>query len=325
MQLTELKSEHKHCIRTKKVFDWVNRIVHIKEKEVISFPHKKEQFKDCICCDFKIKCNSSSKTLLWQGYGIDHVTASVRIKLNTSCGCELDIFVNGEKINTICEGQSFCGTIGKVKHIEIQCNGKEKHSNSCCCGDFELDIHYSHVEEPCNVDIKDAICFLSDEKGNPLDPYEHESIKCEEQIDEYPRENVEITLQNGKKVTLQKITVLKSGFITVKFLNSKNKICMVCTFPFLEYETFHLCAPEGTTLKCEITDFECKVKILPHTKKDTNCIKVQIFIQICQSIQVIGEVKVEVSGVLCNPREEIKDTINCPPPAVPEVCPMVPS
>nr|WP_304212958.1 S-Ena type endospore appendage [Fredinandcohnia onubensis] len=323
MQLTELTSEHKHCIRTKKIFDWVNRIVHIKEKEVISFPSKKDKFKDCICCDFKIKCNSNSRTLLWKGYGIDHVTATVKIKLTSSCGCKLDIFVNGEKINSICEGQSFCGTIGQVKHIEIQCNGK--HSGSCCCGEFELNIHYSFEEEPCNVEIKDAICFLSDENGNPLDQYDPNSINCEEQTEEYPRENVKVTLQNGKKVTLQKVTVLKSGFITVKFLNSKNKVCMVCTFPFLEYETFHLCAPEGTTLKCKITDFECKVKILPQFNKHSNCVKIQIFIQICQSIQVIGEVKVEVFAALCNPREEIKDTTICPPPEIPGDCPLVPT
>ncbi|MDR4886975.1 DUF3992 domain-containing protein [Fredinandcohnia sp. QZ13] len=323
MQLIELQNDKKHCIRTKKVFDWVNRVVHIKEKEVISFPNQKDHFKDCICCDFKIKCNSSSKTLLWQGYGIDHVTATVKIKLTSSCGCKLDIFVNGEKINSICQSESFCGTIGNVKRIEVQCDGK--HSDSCCCGEFELNIHYTHEDEPCEVDIRNAICFLSDEHGNPLDPYNPESIKCEEQTDEFPRENVDITLHNGKTVTLQKITVLKSGFVTVKFLNSKNKVCMVCTFPFLEYESFHLCAPEGTTLKCEITDFECKVKILPHPKKDANCLRIQIFIQICQSIQVIGVVKLEVIGVECNPREEIKETTTCPPLEVPRDCPMVPS
>ncbi|MFS0824118.1 S-Ena type endospore appendage [Bacillus sp. 1P02SD] len=322
MQLVELQNDKKHCIRTKKVFDWVNRIVQIKEKEVISFPHKKDHFKDCICCDFKIKCNSSSKTLLWQGYGIDHVTATVKIKLTSSCGCKLDIFINGEKINSICEGQSFCGTIGKVKRIEVHCNGK--HSDSCCCGVFELNIHYTHEEEPCEVDIMNAICFLSDEKGNPLNPFDPNSITCEEQTEDYPRENVEITLPNGKKVTLQKITVLKSGFITVKFLDSQNKVCMVCTFPFLEFETLHLCAPEGTMLKCEITDFDCKVKILPHPKKYTNCLKIQILIQICQSIQVIGEVKVELFGALCNPREEITEKTICPPPEVPGDCPLVP-
>ncbi|WP_449539519.1 BMQ_0737 family morphogenetic spore coat protein [Ferdinandcohnia sp. Marseille-Q9671] len=322
MQLLELQNNKKHCIRTKKVFDWVNRIVHIKEKEVISFPHKRDHFKDCICCDFKVKCGSSSKTLLWQGYGIDYVTATVKIKLTSSCGCKLDIFVNGERINSICQGQSFCGTIGKVKSIEVQCYGK--HSDSCCCGEFELKIHYTHEEEQCEVDLKNAICFLSDENGNPLDPYNPESITCEEQTEEYPRQNVEITLQNGKKVTLQKITVLKSGYVTVKLLNSKNKVCMVCTFPFLEYETFHLCAPDGTKLECKVTDFECKVKILPQPKKVANCVKIQIFIQICQSIQVIGEVKVEVIGDVCNPREEIKDTTTCPPQELLGDCPLVP-
>lgn len=323
MKLTDFKNDTKHCIRTKKVFDWVNRIVQIKEKEVISFPSKMDKFKDCICCDFKIKCNSNTRTLLWKGYGIDHVTATIKIKLTSSCGCKLDIFVNGEKIDSICEGQSFCGTIGMVKYIEIQCTGKQ-HSDTCCCGELELNIHYTHEEESCNVDIKDAICFLSDENGNPLDPYDSESIKCEEQTEDYPREDVKITLRNGKKVTLQKITVLKSGFITVKFLNSINKVCMVCTFPFMEYETFHLCAPEGTELNCEITDFECKVKILPQLK-DSNCVKIQIFIQICQSIQVIGNVKVEIMGIFCNPREEIEDITTCPPPEIPEDCPMVPS
>lgn len=327
MQLLELKDDKKHCIRTKKVFDWVNRIVHIKEKEIIQFPRKKEEFKDCICCDFKIKCNSRFRTPLWTGYGIHHIAATVQIKLTSSCGCSLDIFVNGKKIDSISKGQSFCATLGDIKLIEVQCRNDECNQTdkkSCCCGEFLINIH-SLNENKFDCDIKELRCFLSDKDGNEIDPYAPHSIECKELLKDFPRQDIKVTLPNGKKVNLQKVTILKSGFITVHFLNSKKIVCKECTFPFSEVETFLLCAPPGTEIKCDISDFECNVYQLPLPGKEKDCIKIQLSIQICQSIQVIGEVKVEIIGKICNPRVETDIISNCPSHDQPEQCPLIPT
>ena len=92
---------------------------------------------------------------------------------------------------------------------------------------------------------------------------------------------------------------------------------------FFEIETFLLCAPEGTIVECEITDFRCKVHVIPTVNKSSKCIDIIISIDMCQSVQTVSEVKLEIEANECKPRTELEDITLCPEPDFPAQCPSV--
>ncbi|SES17915.1 hypothetical protein SAMN04487944_12212 [Gracilibacillus ureilyticus] len=99
--------------------------------------------------------------------------------------------------------------------------------------------------------------------------------------------------QNGEKVTLQKVTVSKKGYITVQIWQ-KGKLCKIGTIPFQLVEELILCAPTGTHIECEVTDFMCSAEI---TK---DCINIEI--RVCQQVKAVAEAIIEVEADLCQPR-----------------------
>lgn len=312
-----MKEELEHCIRVPKIYDWVTRFMNIKEKEMVTFP--REIFKDCICCNFKVGCNESSPSTIWTALNTSQISATLQIKLTSSCGCALDIFVNGEKFGSITEGQSFNATVGHIQSVDVKCHGYNGKHDKCCCGEIKIVVHYTNE---CNLDLKKAKCFLSDSCGNPINPTCSHAITCKEIHEDHNRPSRHITLPNGKVITLQEVSVMKCGFITVQlFDKSDGKLCKCCTFPFSEVETFYLCAPPGTHLECDITDVECKVFA---QRVSCECVKVFITINICQDIQIVGDVKLEVRGKICEPRDESQETVGCPHVEYPDSCPVYP-
>ncbi|AMA73265.1 MULTISPECIES: hypothetical protein [Aneurinibacillus] len=171
-------------------------------------------------------------------------------------------------------------------------------------------------------------CFLSDEFGKPLDPLDEGSICCVEITQPGGRQDVQVTLPTGEVVTLQKVKVLKKGFVTVvlKVLPTvceKPIICCV-TKPFQVAEKFFLCAPPGTFLQCHITDFECDAQLIffPCTGTNgTDEFQLDISINMCQDIQMEAMVKLEILADFCQPRPELP--FECPPRPFPPQCPTV--
>ncbi|EIJ78032.1 regulator of chromosome condensation-like protein [Bacillus methanolicus PB1] len=171
-----------------------------------------------------------------------------------------------------------------------------------------------------NVTVKDFIveCFLSDSKGNPLNPLGEGSILCSEIGD---RKDVIVSLPNREPITLQKVNILKSGFVVVEVI-SRNMSKKTLPIPFHVIEALLLCAPVGTSVHCKITDFVCEARIIRDTNQ--NFQQLDLFISICQSVHTEAEVKLEVKGKLCVPRKEITTSLSEPIPhpvegAVPSV------
>jgi len=299
------------CIRTKKVYDWVTRLATIKIVESIDI---KKLLNNCICCDFSTSCDGS-KTTLWTNVGLSRVSASVVVRYCGGCNGEMDIFINGKKEGSIHPGQSFCGSFQDIEIIEVRCNPSQK-PDGICDGELKINLHFDHVfDELIN---KNVSCFLSDCHGKKLDPYKKGSLECIEISDPHNRREVEVKLSNGKVIILQEVIILKRGFVTIEFSNRKGKHKKKCTFPFREVEILFLCAPIGTKIVCEITDFRCRAVAVPDKHKKHSCFDIVIILEICQSIEVLGKVKVELEAIECKPREDLFSSTICddeiPPP-----------
>jgi hypothetical protein len=316
MAATSMFTE-KQCINVLKVFDWVTRLVTIKLKEAIEV--KPIIQSNVICCPFSSPCDGT-RTTVWTGMGLKNITGSFTIRFCSGCDGTMDIIVNGKKLTSLKIGQTFSATVDHLTIIEVQCNSQS--DTGFCDGELEIKLHFD-LRDDHEIDIKNVKCFLSDSKGNPLDPLKPGTIQCEEISDPHNRRNVNITLPNGKMVILQIVDVLKTGFVTVQFFNKKGEIMNACTFPFSEVERFFLCAPEGTTVDCEITDFQCKAHVIPPLNKQTKCIDIVILIDLCQSVQTVSEVKLEIEGKECKPRSELEGLTVCPKPDVPPQCPFI--
>jgi hypothetical protein len=317
-----INKREKHCIKALKVFDWVNRILDIRLKESINVK-KEKKFDDLLCCDFKVPCNSKEPSTIWNGLGIENISGTLNIAFHCGCGGVMDVIVNGKKMTSLVEGESFCATISDLQSIEVLCHSQSGQLGFCE-GELKLVLHFKHKDSCIDLkEIKKIKCFLSDSCGNRLDPTAPGSIICEELPQENGRKNIDVMLPNGKSVILQKVNVLKQGFVTVEFFNQKGDICKKCTFPFSEIETFFLCAPPGTTLDCEIISFDCEAHIIPPLDKDAECLEIVISISICQSVQIVGEVKIEVEGDFCESRRDIEINEICPTSMTPPQCPFI--
>lgn len=306
----------RHCIKALKVFDWVNSVLNIQLKEITKI--KEDKFDDLICCDFQVPCNSKVPSTIWTGLGVENISGTINIVFHCGCGGIMDVIVNGEKLISLIEGASFCATISDLQSINVLCQSPSEQLGFCK-GELKMVLHFNPFKNKGScIDLKKTKCFLSDSCGNPLDPTVPGSIICEELQEENGRKNVGAMLPNGQFVVLQKVKVLKRGFVTVEFFDEKGDIWKKCTIPFSEIETFFLCAPIGTVLNCKITDFDCETYIIPSL--DSEWFEMIIFIKICQDIRILGEVKIEVVGNFCEPRRAIEIKKTCSAPIPPSQC-----
>ncbi|GAA0305544.1 hypothetical protein GGQ92_002519 [Gracilibacillus halotolerans] len=163
-----------------------------------------------------------------------------------------------------------------------------------------------------NTDI-----LLTDAVGDPLSP--NGIIDVEEVADRQDRSFI----IDGRRVTLQKVTFLKTIYVVVEFSGLNGSDPFVARTNPIEIEvpeSIYLCAPEGTDLVVRFSDLEGSVRI--------NCIgtppadvTLDIMLNLCQSVQTFTNVTVEVEADFCHPREILAE--QCHTPAVPRQCPVV--
>ncbi len=163
-----------------------------------------------------------------------------------------------------------------------------------------------------------ATCILTDAAGVPL------PINTELNVTETaPRENHQFTVDNTV-VTLQRVIFTKVIYVVLEvtgvdsttgtqFLIQSNPIQL----NFME--TIFLCAPPGTTLLVRVSNFSCLTVI---NRDGTGAIiDFQLNINICQSIQMVAPVTVEVRADMCSPRKIL--TEHCGNVSIPPRCPSV--
>ncbi|MFS0865176.1 hypothetical protein [Fredinandcohnia sp. 179-A 10B2 NHS] len=165
-------------------------------------------------------------------------------------------------------------------------------------------------------------CFLSDKNGNPIETgfQDKNQIKVQEISRRQP---VTVTLPNGDEVTLQRVKTLVRGFIMVEVLDGMgNELCVTKhPIPFATTQTFLLCAPEGTELKAHVSFVECDATLICEPEEFQ---QLDINLTLCLEVQMEADVKLEIEGRFCQPREEIlEDVTLCPTEKFPPQCPEV--
>lgn len=129
---------------------------------------------------------------------------------------------------------------------------------------------------------------------------------------------------DGKRVTLQKVTFLKTIYVVVEFNGLDGTAPFVVRtepIPVEVPESIYLCAPDGTDLVVRFSDLEGSVRINCTTETPPAFVSLDIMLNLCQSVQTFTNVTVEVKADFCEPREVL--TEQCPAPAIPRQCPAV--
>lgn len=167
-------------------------------------------------------------------------------------------------------------------------------------------------------------CFLSDSEGHKIDPLvDHKSLLCIEIKQPHGRPDVTVVLPNGKETTLQRVKVLIKGHVVASITDDTGReICRSCPIPFATVQAFLLCAPEGTELDCHVSFVDCDASLVCTSDFQ----QLDISLTLCLEVQMEADVKLEVEGRFCEPREEIiEGAMLCPvrnfPPQCPEVFP----
>jgi len=96
-------------------------------------------------------------------------------------------------------------------------------------------------------------CYLTDKKGNILNPYEPNAIIYTELSSPKNRPKIQIELTSGKLTTLNLVTFLIEGYVAV----STDGINMSAPIPFCIIETINIFAPQGAILSFTVKNFSC--------------------------------------------------------------------
>ncbi|WP_077624799.1 hypothetical protein [Sediminibacillus massiliensis] len=192
--------------------------------------------------------------------------------------------------------QIFRGTAG-LERLNFTCEG--------IAGQFQ--------EDQLSVE-----CILTNAEGNPIDPLMEGSISCTESP--RGRENVEAVLPDGQIANLQKVRLTNRGYFVIRLENTNGDICVSSPQRFTLCEEFLLCAPSGTTLKCEIIDFDCNscFNCVLDEEGNPSFQEAVIDLTICKSIQLESLVTIEVDASVCRQRQQIET--ECPSKDIPSSC-----
>ncbi|MCM3761878.1 hypothetical protein M3212_13970 [Alkalihalobacillus oceani] len=148
-----------------------------------------------------------------------------------------------------------------------------------------------------------------------------DSLFTQEVFQSGGRSEVEVSLGDGKDITLEKVKVLAKGLLEVDILDQNgNVICTSDPIEFATIQTFYLCAPEGTVVEAFISHGECDSEIVCTGTFD----QLDISLTFCLDVHVVADVKLEVEAAYCKPRKElpVADVI-CKTDKFPPQCPLV--
>ena len=122
-------------------------------------------------------------------------------------------------------------------------------------------------------------------------------------------------MPSDDKVTLQKIYIQKSGYVVVQVTDGIDT-CQSEPIFFTKIEQIILCAPEGTRIQCQVTDFKCSA-FIECVSNSYNAVSINL--EICQNIQAVANTVINLTADACLPREEIPPR-NCSLSLLPQQC-----
>ena len=287
----------KHCIHVEKVFDWIARSTKLTKRETL--PHTIVEHDICV----NICAPCGKKTMLWCAEKTVHAFGTVTVVYEQGCGGQMNVFINGELAFSLQEGESRSVTMSHLRDVHVECEG-----NGTCIGRVCIQLHQQLDRLG---DCEHIRCILTDACGQPIEP---EQMTCRI-LDE--RQTVHVTLPNGKHVNLQRVYVLIEAFVVVQCIRKDGTVWKTKPISLATIEDVLLCAPPETDVVCETMAADCKVALL-----STTCPQVLISVQLCQHIQSLGRVKVEIDGITCTPRIEQQVDV-CPTHLSIPSCPLL--
>ncbi|PLR80737.1 hypothetical protein CVD25_08440 [Bacillus canaveralius] len=158
-------------------------------------------------------------------------------------------------------------------------------------------------------------CILVDPKtGYPL------AYNSEIKIEETGKRDDRPFIIDKDLVELQRVTFTKKLCLVIEFSGIIDKV------PFVEVskpitiemsESLFLCAPCGTRLVVKLADSDCTVRLNSDDEKD-ELLSVDLTLNVCQSIQSVTDVTLELYAAFCLPRDIL--TEQCPAPKIPKQC-----
>ncbi len=280
-------NDSSHCLNVERVYDWVHAPLQC--SVFVDIPLVKKAAKDEVCGNFTL-FSPGQVSRLWESILPFNVSGSVTILMTSGSLASVDILINGKAIDTNQESV-YNKTFHSLKSIEI----RNKDSLLPVTGKYCFTIHYFVIQDRQEsiCDCQFNRCFLANECGEPVDLDE---LICKEAG---AREQINISFPDGKDAVLEKVTLCKQGFIGV-CLNGRTQVCVI---PFSKVEHLILCAPEGTSIHCQVTHFSCRINTITRCN---NCLRLEFIIDICQSIQSVANVTVEINdGISCSPRNNV--------------------
>ncbi|RPF52151.1 hypothetical protein [Aquisalibacillus elongatus] len=173
------------------------------------------------------------------------------------------------------------------------------------------------------VDIVDCESILVDDITCTVTPAEEGAV---EEIDREDRTfNVD-----GTDITLQVITLRKNFDVLLEIPYDVDGTVEVEEFlrTYSRSEQVILYAPETTDIEIDFTNEECFIVSFDCFGGDVDPVTFDavISVRLCQSIQAVYDVTLELVADLCQPREElILPTGTCPAPVVPEQSQLFPT
>ncbi|MGV2620901.1 UNVERIFIED_CONTAM: right-handed parallel beta-helix repeat-containing protein [Halobacillus marinus] len=128
------------------------------------------------------------------------------------------------------------------------------------------------------------------------------------------REERVFTLPDGTQLVLQRVNIRITGTVTVLLETGTTD-----STDFTICESYYLCAPTGTDIEVRAAEAGCRICTVSTSEEGT---EVTITIDLCQDVQSVASVVVDLEAGFCNPRQqEVERT--CLPPVRPRQCPAV--
>ncbi|WP_010283310.1 BMQ_0737 family morphogenetic spore coat protein [Bacillus timonensis] len=297
MSLNEHAQLETHCIKVTKFTDWTYQLTKSEFKENIL---KNVDFKTIIE-EIKVPCGKPSKTV-WkiENQFTIGVPAKVSIYFEDGCDGEMQVGINDKPQCSINKGECETFEVEYLKSIEIGCDGKD----GDCTGLFEIEfkpdlfvnwLHHAEVQ-----------CFFSDVHGNIHGSHKLPPIKCTEVKQQHGRDSISLTLPDWNTISLQRVKILKKGFIILKFVD--NHYCIFTTKPIVFNATDNvlLTAPKQTMVKCTVLEGDCHARVKDkNDDDDTLSFEVLVSLSLYQKIMTVEKVFLEVEGRLCKPRKDL--------------------
>ncbi|MDV2582915.1 hypothetical protein [Alkalibacillus haloalkaliphilus] len=159
-----------------------------------------------------------------------------------------------------------------------------------------------------DIDLDDVTCTVEPAEEDPI-----EIINREDRT----------FVIDGTEITLQVVTIRKNFVVTINLPtdNGDEEVDL----EFSRSEQVVLCAPEGTEIEVTYTELDCFVVSFDCEPGDTeldDTFDAVISVRLCQSIQAVFPVTLELVADFCEPRDQLP-VQPCPIPTRPEQCPVL--